>query len=78
MQGARWDAQNDAGQSVMDGLQGAAAMALQGVDYNSSDNDLVAHEYMAGTVVRHRRENPPPSLEMLMLGIVLDSAKHGR
>ena len=64
---AQQNARYDESSNVMDGIAGAMAMALQGVNYGSTGSRLVGDEIAAGAVVR----NPKPEMSMAEIMIAM-------
>ena len=56
----------------MNGIMGALAQALHGVDYHPHDGvDMVGNDMALGTVILHK----DPSAEALLLAVMLDDAE---
>lgn len=59
----------------MNGIVGALAQALHGIDYHPQGGvDMVGNDMALGTVIRHKEDTS----EALMLALMLDDAKRRR
>lgn len=68
-QDARWD-DPDKGDSVMDGILGAMAQSLQGVDYNVSGDSQVGADIAAGIFMKSPKKDDSDLGLLLMMALM--------
>jgi hypothetical protein len=64
-QNCQYDA--DGGDDVMNGIKGALSMSVQGVNFGSTDSNIVGDEIAAGVVSGRKKNKTDPAMMMLAM-----------